>query len=449
PVFAKTQRDKWARNQRRGKGEPTEDYEFYDITAWSLPIAFGVEAWWTEDAPTGGELVRLPEGEPRPDGRVAALAPSGGVVGGVRATSAYLVSPERIDAYRYAIALGRAGVTAAIATEPLDAGGRSWPKGTIVVRVTRNDTTVHRAVAEAATATCVDVVPVNSAFPSTGGQFGLGSGTLAPFVAPKVAVLADRGVAQTSYGATWWSLERRFGLPFTAVSIPRLGGVLPNVNVLIVPDASPGALAQQLGKSGADRIKEWVRQGGVLVTFGDATAWAADAEFTTAKGKDGSEKSEKPAGDSARAPRGGAVAASGGASATADMGPTVSPSASPDAPQPIPGLLADVVLDRTHWLATGAESQRLTALFSGDLYLAPSKEGSNVGTWAPTGTLVRAGFVFDGNTEKLLRGATFLVAERHGRGAYVGFNADPLFRGWWRSLDRLVLNAIVLGPSLR
>jgi hypothetical protein len=452
PVFAKTQRDKWARNQRRGKGEPTEDYEFYDITAWSLPIAFGVEAWWTEDAPTGGELVRLPEGEPRPDGRVATLAPTGGVVGGVRATSAYLVSPERIDAYRYAIALGRAGVTAAIATEPLDAGGRSWPKGTIVVRVTRNDTTVHRLVAEAGAATGVDVVPVNSAFPSTGGQFGLGSGTLAPFVAPKVAVLADRGVGQTSYGATWWSLERRFGLPFTAVSIPRLAGVLPNVNVLIVPDASPGALAQQLGKGGADRIKEWVRQGGVLVTFGDATAWAADAEFTTAKGKDGSEKgekSDKAAGDSARAPKGAPVVAAGGASPTTEMGPTASPTASPDAPQPIPGLLADVLLDRTHWLATGAESQRLTALFSGDLYLAPSKEGSNVGTWAPTGTLIRAGFVFDGNTERLLRGATFLVAERHGRGAYVGFNADPLFRGWWRSLDRLVLNAIVLGPSLR
>jgi hypothetical protein len=29
----------------------------------------------------------------------------------------------------------------------------------------------------------------------------------------------------------------------------------------------------------------------------------------------------------------------------------------------------------------------------------------------------------------------------------VVFANEPLFRGWWRALDRLVLNAIVLGPA--
>ena len=38
------------RNQMRGKGQSKEDYGFYDITAWSLPLAFGVNAYWTEDA---------------------------------------------------------------------------------------------------------------------------------------------------------------------------------------------------------------------------------------------------------------------------------------------------------------------------------------------------------------------------------------------------------------
>ena len=40
---------RFQRNQMRGKGQPKEEYGFYDITAWSLPLVFGVDAWWTED----------------------------------------------------------------------------------------------------------------------------------------------------------------------------------------------------------------------------------------------------------------------------------------------------------------------------------------------------------------------------------------------------------------
>ena len=37
---------------RSRNANDTEGYEFYDISAWALPVAFGVEAYWTEDAPT-------------------------------------------------------------------------------------------------------------------------------------------------------------------------------------------------------------------------------------------------------------------------------------------------------------------------------------------------------------------------------------------------------------
>ena len=41
---------RFRRNQMRGKSQPKEDYGFYDITAWSLPLSFGLDAYWTEDA---------------------------------------------------------------------------------------------------------------------------------------------------------------------------------------------------------------------------------------------------------------------------------------------------------------------------------------------------------------------------------------------------------------
>ena len=49
-AFVREQLARFERNERRGRNAAKEDYGFYDITAWSLPLAFGVEAYWTEDA---------------------------------------------------------------------------------------------------------------------------------------------------------------------------------------------------------------------------------------------------------------------------------------------------------------------------------------------------------------------------------------------------------------
>ena len=46
-----------------------------------------------------------------------------------------------------------------------------------------------------------------------------------------------------------------------------------------------------------------------------------------------------------------------------------------------------------------------------------------------------------------LRNTALLIEEPTGGGHVVLFANEPLFRAWWHALDRLVLNAIVLGPS--
>ena len=106
-----------------------------------------------------------------------------------------------------------------------------------------------------------------------------------------------------------------------------------------------------------------------------------------------------------------------------------------------------MLLDRTHWLTAGYDAPRLTVLLQGDLFLRPSKEGANVAVFPTTGPLVRAGFTWPDNTERLLRGTSFLIDEPTGGGHVVLFTNEPMFRGWWRSLDRLVLNALLLGAA--
>jgi hypothetical protein len=432
PVFAKTQLDYFRRNLNRGKNADGEGYEFYDITAWALPVAFGVEAWWTEDAaPISGDKLSLP-GEPAPriNGEVLPFAVKGGIVDGAGAKSAYLWRNDRAGASRLAGQLLQEGYKLAIASLPIQTGKVDWPRGTWVARVSRNDSTLAARIDALATAAGVEVSGVNTAFPET-AQFGTGSGSTVAVQEPKIAVVADQGIGLGAYGSVWWSLEQRYGIKFTPVALSSLGGDLSPFNVIIIPDGGVGSL----GKGAA--LKTWIERGGTLITMGRASSWAAreDVGLTTARilAADDTGKGKK-SDDPPVAPTDSLLAIK-------------SPGANANLPQPVPGAHFDAVFDLTHWLTLGVEKQRTTVLVDGDAFVKLSKDGSNVAVFPLTGPLKRAGFTFPDNTERLLKGTALLVEEKVGRGHLVLFANDPLFRGWWRALDRVVMNAILLGPS--
>jgi hypothetical protein len=459
-VFARAQIEKYQRNARRASNASREGYEFYDVTAWSLPVTFGVEAYWTEDAATvaadllpvpPNDQLASPAGAPprRVGGEILAVDVTGGIVSGRPAQSAYLFPPTRNGSSRLAFHLLHERYRVAVTTTPVEAGGRTWPRGTYVVRVARNDSTIHARLDALARESGVEVVGVNTAATES-QQFGIGSENVAALTTPKVALVGDDGISQTGYGAIWWTLERRYGIPFTPISLGVLsGGDLTPYNVIIIPDASAGALSGRLGKAGADRLREWARAGGTLITMGGATGWAArdDVNLTSARAvaRDTAAK-PAPATDSVTAATRARERAPD--RTQSDLLAATSPTASADDPAGLPGSHFDTVLDRTHWLTNGYEQPRLTVMLDGSRFLRLSKEGTNVAVFPSTGLLHRSGFVFPDNTERLLRGTALIIAEPTGGGHVVLFNNEPMFRAWWRALDRIVLNAIVLGPAM-
>ena len=60
--FTEQELARLARNIRRSDSEK-EEYAFYDVTAWSLPLAGGVSAMWSGDRPgSAAERMVIPEG---------------------------------------------------------------------------------------------------------------------------------------------------------------------------------------------------------------------------------------------------------------------------------------------------------------------------------------------------------------------------------------------------
>ncbi|MGE3527413.1 MAG: M14 family metallopeptidase, partial [Gemmatimonadales bacterium] len=284
-AFVRTQLVRFQRNQRRGEDAEREGYEFYDVTAWSLPLTFGLAAWWTADAPpvTG---IAVAGDEP---------APAGGVSG--RAQSAYVFGDETEAGARLALSLLREGFKVAAATQPMVADGTGYPRGTFVVRIQRNPDTVHERIAALAAATGAQVTAVQSAFPDS-GQTGIGSESVVDLHAPKVLLVGGDGIDQTSFGGFWFYLERELGHPVTPVAIDAIGRVdLDEYNVILIPNGFGGRLWSGLGENGAARLKTWVRSGGLILAMGGSLDLLnrKEVELTTVKPVGADEDDEKAA----------------------------------------------------------------------------------------------------------------------------------------------------------
>ena len=429
-VFANAQLAKFERNRSRAPdAKDAEDYEFYDVSAWALPVAFGVEAWWTEDAPAvAGTMLSFTNGVMM-NGERLPHAINGGIIEGRDATSSYLWRNDRNGAGKIAAQLLQEGFRVSIAAEPIQTGGTDWPRGTWVVRTSRNAASLSARVDALAKDAGVEVRGVNTAFAET-SQYGTGSGVVVALKVPRIAVVGETGVSQTSYGAVWWNLEQRYGITFTPISSDALSGDLSAFNVIVLPSGN----FDRLGKG--KNLKRWVESGGALVTFGGATGWATreDVGLTSVRRVVCEEKKDLKAARADTAP--------------IDSLRTVkSPAACADDVADMPGSHFDVAFDLTNWVTLGMEKQRAPVLVGGSSVYTVSKNGGNVAVFPTQGTLLRGGFAFPGNSERLLRGSAFIAQERVGSGNVVMFTSDPMFRGWWRALDRLVLNAMLLGTA--
>jgi Zinc carboxypeptidase len=500
-AFIREQLSRFARNERRGRSAVKEEYGFYDITAWSLPLAFGVEAYWTEDA------LDVRAASIAPGTEALAAGTAGGVAAG-RASVAYVIPYERNGAASLAYRLQREGFRIAVATRVLSAGGRDWPRGTLVARVSRNPDTLHEVIRRLARETGTDVFAVNSAFHET-GETGVGSENVISLKPPRIILAADDPVDQTSYGAMWWLFDR-YGVDFTPMTIASIKRAeLDRYNVIILPDGSPERYFAAFGKSGIETLRGWCERGGTLVLVKGAAVFGAlkDVNLTSARlvGSDDDEQKEQKtdesggearllssntsqqttdtgaspkveaavssrrrgrrrssnnAGSTTQEPQAPSQTATEQRRAEADdteklegappvLPPIASPSARPGrVPEAVPGAIMRATVDRTTYMTFGYEEERLPVLVASAYFFRPSKDGTNAVVFAEANerALRIAGFVWPDNTERLLRGTSYVIEEPTGRGHVVLFAEDPNYRGIWRNTTRLFFNSFLF-PS--
>ncbi len=384
-------------NRRTGQGS-----RFYDVTAWSLPFVHRVNAWGTRAAVAGGELITAVPRRPRASASVTAR-------------HGYAFTPGSDASVRLLAELLHAGVRVVYAQKAFRVGGQAFPQGAFIARVDGNDSTLHGTIGRLAESSGATITPLATAAVDDGTD--LGSNSVLPIRAPRVAMLGGAPVNGNAYGFAWYQFDQRLGYPVAGVGASAVaGGILSEFDVLVIPSA--GGLDGALGDGGREELQRWVRRGGVLITLENASTWLASERSGLSR--------FRPAG------------------AGRDSG-------SVGAPLPLnnPGAIVWTLADTLSPLLAGVRDLEWPVQVSGDRVFAAPRDvrpGEVVLRYAPRERLRLAGYLWP-EAPARLAGTPYLWTERVGNGRVIAFAGDPNYRDLWRGMLPLFANAVFLGGS--
>ncbi len=418
--------DAFLKEQDRRRRERLPD-QIYDVTAWSLPLAFDVDVVASDRASTV-RTVDLSQEAPAP-----AATPVG-------ADTLGFLMPWGSGAASAAVEALAKGIRIQSADEGFTHGGRQFPAGTAFIRLADNPQHSAASIADLARDHGAELVPIRETWTDAG--ISLGSSRVATLKAPRVLLAWDAPVSSLSAGWTRYVLERRFGQRVTAMRVSTLQNFdMRAYDVLVLPSG-----AYSFSDDALRRLKDWIRNGGTLITIGEASRWSARDRIallsTDTLLRDGSPEREDPAGSAAG---GGASAQKPDPAKPFDYDKAIEPDR--ERPENLAGAMLRVRLDRTHWLTAGLDDE-IQVVVEGARVFAPLKldVGRNVGVYAPADRLVAAGLVWK-EAQPLLTQRVFLMHQPTGRGHVVAFAEDPNYRAFTEATELLFMNAVLLGPG--
>ena len=381
------------------------DSVMYDITAWGLPYAYGVDAHAVPDR------VAVETTTTRPVSDSTTIA----------ADHPYAYATDwqsRADA-RFAGALLQDGVRLRVATKAFTVGTRSYDAGTLLMMRADNDGAhFDDAVRRLARRHDQRLHAVATGLTDQGPDLGASS---VRFVdQPRVALLAGAPMTPTRVGEVWHFFEQQIEYPVTLLPADDFeASMLDDVNVLVLPD---GDYDDWLAGARASGITRWVRNGGRLIALGDANAALAERPHYRLSTAD------QPIGDAAD---------------TTDVEATTGYGASPRAEvaRSTPGSIHRVELDPSHPLTFGMASPYFTLKRDNEAFALSKEDG-----WA-AGALMTAAPVsgFMGRrAQQRVKGSVVFGTQRLGDGHVVYLVDNPLFRGFWYGGHVLFSNAVFL-----
>lgn len=370
----------------------------YDITAWSLPYAYGLNAYAMDKSVGAKVEMKLNKDVFRAD----------------QSAYAHLSDWNSMKDARFLAELLKEKIKVRFSNEPFTLNGKKFERGTLII--TKLDNQTKRDFYEVLEKVCTThnkmLTPVKTGFVDTGKDFGSSYVDMVKNV--KIAVLRGEPVSTLNYGEIWHFFEQQLKYPITALDADYFERVdLSTYDVLVLPEGSYGSFMKESLKG---KIKDFVGNGGKLIALGGSIKSISGDKGFGIKAKKEAKKD------------------------STEVLQTYASRQREQIKESITGAIFKVDLDATHPLAYGYGKNYFT--LKNNEYNFDFLDQGNVAYFEKNITPL-SGFA-GSKARKELENTLVFGVENYRRGNVIYLVDNPLFRGFWENGKLLFVNALFM-----
>ena len=375
-----------------------KDSLFYDVSAWTFPLAFNVNYSYTDNLSKSsvsklfGEEVTQTK---KPVGNVDS-----------KSEYAYLFEPHEYYAQAAVYHLIKEGIRVKTATRKFSINGKEFDFGTYLIPVQNQSLSsedIYIKLLEIS-----NTYNINFESQATGITSGidLGSDYFIIVNEPKIGLIVGDGVRSYDAGEIWHLLDTRYNIPITKLDVDDLRYIdLSKYSHIILPDYNGSKLR-------SEQINEYINGGGNLIAYRNSVKWVSnnlnELEFLTndlkASGVSFSDR-EKFYGA-----------------------------------QQTGGAIFESNIDRSHPVNYGIESNTLPLFRNSNVYMSKSEQSFNNPISYSSNPLM-SGYISGENLSLLKNSVPFKII-RSGKGKILLMTDNTNFRAFWFGTNRILLNML-------
>ncbi len=369
----------------------------YDITAWSVPYAYGLDAVASTS-------------------KVASSKKYTGKMPTVLTDAyGYVSKWNSLEDAKFLAELLKQNFRVRFTEKPFSSNGSKFDRGSLII--TKGDNLKMDDFVLKLNAIVQKhrqpLTVINSGFSQSTPD--IGSPDIKLINPQKVAVLSGKGTSSLSYGEIWHFFEQQLKYPLTSINTDNLSQTnLDKFNVLILPNGYYGSV---FNDDGMEKLKDWVRSGGKVIAIEGALRSFADKEDFSLNFKKTDDSIDEKKKDNL--------------TPYADREREYSNNL-------ITGAIFKTKVDNTHPMAFGYNKDYFTLKLGSSVYNL-LENGYNVAHL--DNTKVYSGFAGKEALKNLEKTLVF-GEERMGSGSFIYMVDNILFRSFWENGKLFLVNSI-------
>lgn len=378
-----------------------QDSLFYDISAWTFPLAFNMDYTLSNANLKGKEITNLTKQKPVPI---------------AKSNYAYLMEWHEYYSPKVLYQILQKGLRAKVAMKTFSLEEKTYDYGTIMIPVQNQkseSSEIYKILSKLSRENSVPITGV-----STGLTEGidLGSNQLKAIELPKIALFTGSGITPYDAGEIWHLMDQRYDIPITKITTDNFSRTdLSNYSHIILPNAWSNALQ----KSQVNKIKDWIRAGGTIIGYRNISRFFNDSELMKLNFKRTEHKAKNISFEEQQDFNGAQV---------------------------IGGAIFEANIDRSHPINFGYKNNKI-ALFRNTTYFIEPDEQSYKNPIQYTKSPLLSGYISKQNLDNL-SGTVPFKHRKLGRGNVIVFTDNTNFRAFWYGTNKLMMNAIFFSNEM-